>query len=51
MNCVFFYFGWIHLRTLVAMVTSIFYRLIMGKVKIDIFCLNGDTLNLFLQKC
>ena len=37
---------------MVARATYIFHRLIMGKAKIDIFfCLNGDTWNLFLQKC
>ena len=49
MNCVF-YSG--RIRTLVAMATSIFHRLIMGKVKIDnFFCLIGDIWYLFLQKC
>ena len=49
MNCVF-YSG--RIRTLVAVATSIFHRLIIGKVKIDnLFCLIGDTWNLFLQKC
>ena len=46
----FFHFG--RIRYLVAMATSIFHRLIMGKVKIDTFFrLNGDIWNLFLQKC
>ena len=40
------------IRTLVAMATYIFHRLIMGNVNIDqLFCLNGDIWNLFLQKC
>ena len=44
-----FYSGWI--RTYVAMEAYIFHRLIMGKMKIDIFCcLNGDIWNLSLQK-
>ena len=45
-----FYFG--RIRTLVAMATYIFHRLLMVKVKIGIFfCLNEDIWNLFLQKC
>ena len=44
-NCVL-YSG--RIKTLVAMVTYIFHRLIMGKVEIDIcFCLNGDIWNPF----
>ena len=40
------------IRTLVAMATYIFHRLIMGKVEIEnIFCLNGDIWKIFLQKC
>ena len=50
MICCVFYSG--QRRTLVAMATYIFHRLIIGKVKIDNFlCLNGDIWNLFLQKC
>ena len=45
----FFYSG--RIRTLVAMAAYIFHRLIMKKVKIAFFCLNGDIWNLFLQKC
>ena len=34
------------------MVTYIFHRLQIGKVEIDnIFCLNGDIWEIFLQKC
>ena len=45
----FLYSG--RIRTLVAMATSIFYRLIMGKVKIDIFfCLNGVYLGITVFK-
>ena len=40
------------IRTLVAMATYSFHRLIMGIVEIyNFFCLNGDNLKLFLQKC
>ena len=40
------------IRTLVAMATYSSHRLIMGKVEIDnFFCLIGDILNVFLQKC
>ena len=47
--CVF-YSG--RIRTLVAMETYIFHRLISGKVKIDnFFCLSLDIWNLFIQKC
>ena len=46
----FFYPG--RFRILVVMATYIFHRLKMGKVEIDnVFCLNGDIWNLFLQKC
>ena len=49
MNYVF-YSG--RIRTLVATATYIFRRLIIVKVKIDIFFyLKGDIWNLFLQKC
>ena len=45
-----FYSGWI--RTLVAMATYSFHRLIMGKVEIGKFYyLIGDNRILFLQKC
>ena len=45
----FFYSGWI--RTLVAMATYSFNRLIMGKVEIgNFFCLIGDKRILFLKK-
>ena len=45
-----FYSG--RIRTLVAMATYSFHRLIMGKVKIGKFyCLIGDNRILFLQKC
>ena len=48
-NCVFC-FG--RIRTLVAMATYIFHRLIMGKVETDnIFCLNENIWKIFLQKC
>ena len=48
-NCVF-YSG--RIKTLVAMATYIFHRLIMVKVNIDnFFCFNGDIWNLFLQNC
>ena len=34
------------------MATYSFHRLLMGKVEIDnFFCLIGDILNFFLQKC
>ena len=40
------------IRTLVAMATFSSHRLIMGKEEIDnFFCLIGDILNFFLQKC
>ena len=40
------------IRTLVAMATFSFHRLIMGKVKICYFCsLIGDIRILFLEKC
>ena len=46
----FFYSGWI--RTLVAMATYSFHRLIIGKVEIgNFYCLIGDNRILFLQKC
>ena len=46
----FFYSG--RIRTLVAMATYSFHRLIMGKVKIgNFYCLIGDNRILFLQKC
>ena len=46
----FFYSGLI--RTLVAMATYSFHRLIMGKVEIgNFYCLIGDNRILFLQKC
>ena len=45
-----FYSG--RIRTLVAMATYSFNRLIMGKVEIGNFCrLIGDNRILFLQKC
>ena len=45
-----FYSG--RIRTLVAMATYGSHRLIMGKEEIDnFFCLIGDILNFFLQKC
>ena len=45
-----FYSG--RIRTLVAMVTYSFHRLIMGKVEIgNFYCLIGDNRILFLQKC
>ena len=45
-----FYSG--RIRTLVAMGTYSFYRLIMGKVEIgNFYCLIGDNRILFLQKC
>ena len=46
----FFYSG--RIRTLVAMSTYSFHRLIMGKVEIgNLYCLIGDNRILFLQKC
>ena len=40
------------MRTLVAMATYSFHRLIMGKVEIgNFYCLIGDNRILFLQKC
>ena len=40
------------IRTLVAMVTCSFHRLIMGKVELgNFYCLIGDDRILFLQKC
>ena len=46
----YFYSRWI--RTLVAMATYCFHRLIMGKVEIgNFYCLFGDNSILFLQKC
>ena len=40
------------IRTLVAMATYSSHRLIMGKEEIDnFFCLIGNILNFFLQKC
>ena len=40
------------IRTLVAMVTYSFHRLIMGKVELrNFYCLIGDDRILFLQKC
>ena len=40
------------IRNLVAMATYSSHRLIMGKEEIDnFFCLIGDILNFFLQKC
>ena len=48
-SCVF-YSRW--MRTLVAMATYSFNRLIMGKVEIgNFYCLIGDNRILFLQKC
>ena len=48
-NCVF-HSG--RIRTLVAMATYSSHRLIMGKEEIDnFFCLIGDILKFFLQKC
>ena len=45
-----FYFG--RIRTLVAMATYSFHRLIMGKVEIgNFYCLIWDNRILFLQKC
>ena len=45
-----FYSG--RIRTLVAMASYSFHRLIIGKVEIGIFyCLIGDNRILFLQKC
>ena len=42
----FFYSG--RIRTLVAMATYSFHRLIMGKVEIcNFFCLNGDIWNFY----
>ena len=46
----FFYSGWI--RTLVAMATYSFHRLIIGKVEIgNFYCLIGDNRIFILQKC
>ena len=46
----FFYSN--RIRTLVAMATYSSHRLIMGKEEIDnFFCLIGDILIFFLQKC
>ena len=40
------------MRTLVAMATYSFNRLLMGKVEIgNFYCLIGDNRILFLQKC
>ena len=40
------------IRTLVAMATYSFHRLIMGKVEIgNFYCLIGDNRILFLHKC
>ena len=40
------------IRTLVAMAFYSFHRLIMGKVEIErSYCLIGDNIFLFLQKC
>ena len=40
------------IRTLVAMATLSFHRLIMGKAEIgNFYCLIGDNRILFLQKC
>ena len=48
----FFHFHSSRIRTLVAMVTYSFHRLIMGKVELrNFYCLNGDDRILFLQKC
>ena len=45
-----FYFG--RIRTLVAMATKSFHRLIMGKMEIgNFYYLIGDNRILFLQKC
>ena len=45
-----FYSG--QIRTLVAMATYSFHRLIMGKVEIgNFYCLIGNKRLLFLQKC
>ena len=45
-----FYSG--RIRTLDAMATYSFHRLIMGKVEIgNFYCLIGDNRILFLQKC
>ena len=45
-----FYSG--RIRTLVAMATYSFHRLVMGKVEIgNSYCLIGDNRILFLQKC
>ena len=47
-NCVFYS---IRIRTLVAMATYIFHRLIMGNVKINnFFFLNRDSWNLFFTE-
>ena len=47
-----FFFCSSQIRTLVAMATFSFHRLIMGKVKICYFCsLIGDIRILFLEKC
>ena len=49
-TCVFFHSS--RIRTLVAMVTYSFHRLIMGKVELgNFYCLIGDDRILFLQKC
>ena len=46
----FFYSG--RIRTLVAMATYSFHRLIMGKVEIgNFYCLIWDNRLLFLKKC
>ena len=48
-SCVFYSS---RMRTLVAMATYSFNRLIMGKVEIgNFYCLIGDNRFLFLQKC
>ena len=47
---VFFYSG--RIRTLIAMATYSFHRIIMGKVEIvNFYCLIWDNIILFLQKC
>ena len=49
---VVFFFYSRRMRTLVAMATYSFNRLIMGKVEIgNFYCLIGDNRILFLQKC
>ena len=45
----FLYSG--RIRTLVAMATHSFRRLIMGKVEICIFSVSMEILRFFLQKC